>query len=79
MVSLLQSGVGIAVMIRMQMKSQLDLTGRSNTGIVFQVMSKDCAPGTHGMSCAPGTLECHMPLALETVHFIAHPYEQSSH
>ena len=36
-------------------------------------MSKYCAPGTYGMSCAPGTLECHMPLALESVHSVAHP------
>ena len=69
----LQSGMRIVVMIRIQMKSQSDLTGGSNTSIVFQIMSKDHAPGTYRMSCAPGTLECHMPLALESVHSGAHP------
>ena len=62
---LLWSGVGTVVMIGIQMKSQSDLTGGPNTGVAFWVMSERIMP--------LALIKCHVPLALESVHSVAHP------
>ena len=67
-------------MIRIQMKSQSDLTGRSNTGVVFQVMSKRSCPWHFRMSHAPGTWIsslCNSPHE-QSLHWCS-PHVQSSH